>query len=248
MILKDKIAVVTGATGGIGSELVKKLDSEGIQLVLVAKSEDELQNLTKELKGENNSYFVCDLSNQEVTEKIGNEISKKYPNIDIFLGAAGIGVYKPIEDATLDDWNNSMNINVSSNFIFIKKLESSLQKSDDPLVLTVGSGAGVIPMAGRSIYCSTKFALRGLMLSLSEEFQRTKVKFCLITLGSTLTNFGPSGLEKKREEQLSGKAYFSPDWVANKLTEIIKDDKREVEYKLYPGDYGLGTWEKPQAK
>lgn len=248
MILKDKLAVVTGATGGIGRELVKKLDHEGVQLVLISKSEIELQNLVKNLKGKNNSYFVCDLSSQDAVQKLTHQISEKFKTIDILINAAGIGIYKPIEDATLDEWNNSININVTSQFLMIKGLENSLKSSEYSLILNIGSGAGVIPMAGRSVYCTTKFAVRGLTLSLAEEFKRTKTHFCLITLGSTLTSFGPMSFDEKKKEMESGKAYFTPDWVAKKLTEIIKNDKRELEYQLYPGDYGLGTWEKPQPK
>lgn len=83
---------------------------------------------------------------------------------------------------------------------------------------------------------------------MAEEFKNTKTHFCLITLGSTLTSFGPMSLEEKKKEMDSGKAYFTPDWVAKKLIEIIKNDDREGEYTLYPGDYGLETWEKLQPK
>jgi len=245
MILKNKVAIVTGATGGIGRELVKNLDNEGVNLVLVSKSEDELQNLIKNLKRENNIYFTCDFSDQKSVQKLAEEIAKKFKTIDILINAAGIGVYKPIEDATLTDWNNSMNINVTSQFLLIKGLVENLKSTEDSLVLSIGSGAGVIPMAGRSVYCATKFAVRGLNLSLAEEFKNTKTRFCLITLGSTLTSFGPMSIEEKKREMESGKAYFTPDWVAKKLVEIIKDDEREIEYKLYPGDYGFGTWSPP---
>ena len=100
-------------------------------------------------------------------------------------------------------------------------------------------------MRGRSVYCSTKFALRGATLSLAEEYNDQKPHFCLITLGSTLTSFGPMTLAEKQRDCDSGKAYFTPEWVAKKLVEIIKDDHRETEYTLYPGDYGFGEWKKP---
>ena len=93
----------------------------------------------------------------------------------------------------------------------------------------------------------SEFALRGFTLSLSEEYKRIgNPKFCLITLGSTLTSFGPMNFGDKKEEMEKGKAYFTPNWVTQKLTEIIKDDKREIEYTLYPGEYGLGEWKKPE--
>jgi len=116
---------------------------------------------------------------------------------------------------------------------------------DNTLVLSIGSGAGVIPMRGRSIYCSTKYALRGLSLSFNEEYQDMNPSFCLITLGSTLTAFGPMSLEEKQTAANSGKAYFPVDWVANKLVEIINDTDREDEIVLYPSEHGFGDWKKP---
>jgi len=247
MNLLGRVAVVTGATGGIGKEIVKRLDSEGVTLLLISRKGTELQELLNSLKNKESKYYVCDLSNQEETEKIANEISSKYPKIDILLNSAGVGVYKPIEEATLSEFNDSLNIGLTSTFILTKKLMSSLNNSQDSLVLNIGSGAGTIPMAGRSLYCTTKFALRGLTLSLAEEFKRIgNPKFCLITLGSTLTSFGPMDFEEKKLEMEKGKAYFTPEWVADKLTEIIKDPNREVEYQLFPGDYGFGEWNKPE--
>lgn len=249
MDLKGKIAVIAGATGEIGRELVKRLDEEGSKLILISKTESELQNLIKSLKNSDHSYYVCDFTNQVEMVKISKQISETYEKVDLLINASGIGIYESIEEAEIEDWNKSMDINVTSNLIFIKNLNRNLQNSENSLVLTIGSGAGVIPMAGRSVYCATKFALRGLILSLAEEFKRTKKpKFCLITLGSTLTSFGPMSMEEKVKESENGKAYFTVDWVGEKLLEIIKNDDRELEYKLYPGDYGFGSWSPPEPK
>jgi short-subunit dehydrogenase len=183
------------------------------------------------------------------TKKIANQISEEHKNIDILINCAGIGIYKPLEDLTLEDWNRSMNICTKSSFLFMKNLLKNISNSDNSLILNIGSGAGAIPMAGRSAYCAAKFALRGITLSLAEEYKRIgKPKFCLITLGSTLTSFGPLSFEEKKLEMEKGKAYFTPEWVAEKLTEIIKDENREMEYVLYPGDYGFGEWEVPEPK
>ncbi len=238
MNLLGRVAVVTGATGGIGTEIVKRLDGEGVTLLLISRKETELQELLNSLKNKESKYYVCDLSIQEETEKIANEISSNYPKIDILLNSAGVGVYKPIEEATLSEFNDSLNIGLTSTFILTKKLMSSLNNSQDSLVLNIGSGAGTIPMAGRSLYCTTKFALRGLTLSLAEEFKRIgNPKFCLITLGSTLTSFGPMSLAEKKQSMENGKGYLTPEWVAQKIVEIIKLDKQEVEYNFSSPDY-----------
>ena len=238
MNLKGKVAVVVGATGGMGREIVKKLDKEGVSLVLVSKTESELRNLLKFLDGKNHKYYVCNLSSKIETEKIAKEISSEFNVIDILINAAGIGIYKPLEELTLDEWNLSIAINLNSVFIMTKELIKSLNNSTDSVVISLGSGMGVEPEPERSAYCTSKFALRGLMLTLAEEYKRFKnPKFCLFTLGSVLTSFGPMSMEEKKLSMESGKGYLTPDWVAGKVTEIIKSDDKQVEYSFSSPDY-----------
>lgn len=236
MNLRDKNIIITGSTGGIGKELVNKLDSKEANLILISKSEDELKIQSRNLRSKN-YYFACDFSDQEEVKNLAKKISKQCKVIDVIINCAGIGIYKAIEDSTLEDWNNSLNINAAAPFILVSNLSKNLQKSKSSVVLNIGSGAGVIPMAGRSLYCTSKFALRGLTLSLAEEYRRTSVDFCLITLGSVLTGFGPKGIDDKKRDMESGKAYFTPDWVAGKLIEIVKDDGRLKEYTMFPSNY-----------
>jgi short-subunit dehydrogenase len=96
---------------------------------------------------------------------------------------------------------------------------------------------GVIPAAGRSVYSSMKFALRGQTLSLAKEFKRTKPRFVLLTLGSVLTSFGPKSMDEKRKEMEGGKSYLSPEYVAKKIMEIINTKTPEEEYTIYPSGY-----------
>ena len=242
MKLANKNIIITGSTGGIGRELIKSLDEEGANLILISRSKEDLDVQAKELKSKC-FCFPCDFSDQKSLDSLVHDISKKFKVIDLIINSAGIGVYKAIEDSTIEEWNNSMNINVTSVFILIRGLSKNLQKSKDSLVINIGSGAGVIPMGGRSIYCATKFAVRGLTLSLAEEFKGTSVDFCLITLGSTLTSFGSKSFEEKKEEMQSGKAYFTPTWVAEKLVEIAKDNRRNTEYTLFPSNYS-SEWQR----
>ena len=240
MDLKRKTAIVTGATGGMGREIVARLDKEGVNLILVSKTESELQSLVKRLEGKNHKIYACDLSNQDETQKVAKQISSENKSVDILIHAAGIGIYKIIEELTHDDWNKSININLNSVFIFTKELIQQLNNSDRSIVLSLGSGMGVKAESKRSAYCTSKFALRGLMLTLSEEYKRfNKPKFCLLTLGSVLTSFGPMSMDEKKKSMENGKGYLTPDWVAEKIVEIIKSDKREAEYEFSSPDYNV---------
>ncbi len=233
MNLADKTILITGATGGIGSVLSQKLQDLGSNVITVGRDPNKP------------ATYHADLSDQSSRQELINTILKQHNKLDLLIHSAGIGVYKPLVDLTQADWDNSFSLNVEAPFFLTQALSPILEKSPNSLVLTIGSGAGTIPMRGRSLYCATKFALRGLMLSLAEEARGTHPNYCLITLGSTLTPFGPLSLDKKVEESLNGKAYFTPEWVAYKLIEIMQDDSREDEITLFPGDYGFGEWSRP---
>lgn len=222
--------------------LASKLARNGAHLILLGRDHARLNTLARQLSA---TAHACDLTDKTSRQESINKISSDHKKIDILIHAAGIGIYKPLPDITQADWDTTFRLNVEAPFFLTQALTPLLEKSDDSLVLTIGSGAGVIPMRGRSLYCASKFALRGVMLSLADEEGATLPHYCLITLGSTLTPFGPLSLEKKVEESLNGKAYFTPEWVADKLLEIIQNDSRETEITLYPGDYGFGTWTKP---
>lgn len=234
MELKGKTVLITGASKGMGNSIAKKLAEDGANLILVARTEETLKDLVKNLGGGNHKYYACDLGDIKQVLSLSENISKDFEKIDVLINGAGIGVYKPIEEVSFDEWKKSFSIGLDAPFFLTQKLLPLLDKSEKSIVINIGSGMGVIPAAGRSVYCSLKFGLRGMTLSLAEEFKRTKIQFVLLTLGSVLTGFGPKTIEEKKNE---GKAYLTPEWVAERVSEIIKEDGKAVEYTFYPSDY-----------
>jgi len=222
-----KTAVVIGSTGGIGSELVQALEHDGFKVLGVSKSGD----------------IKCDLTDLNQTHSAITSIIESTEKIDLLVNAAGIATYKNLIDVTDQDIQDAFMVNTIAPAIFIRELLPKMNSGS--LVLNIGSGAGTIPMRGRTIYCATKYALRGLSLSLNEEYKDKSPKFCLITLGSTLTDFGNMSIEEKKAEFTKGKAYFPVDFVVSKLMEIIHNSKPDNEIVLFPGDYGFGEWKKP---
>ncbi len=243
MDLKGKIAVVTGATGGIGRAIVSALDGEGVICVLLGTHEDELKKLLDGLRTKGGKYYIANFTDINDVVSVGKKIEGDFEKIDLLANVAGIGVYKPIEEVAVKEWEDSFTIGNTAPYFLTQTLLPKLSKSDLALVINIGSGMGVIAAPGRSVYCSMKFALRGQTLSLAEEFKRMKPNFVLMTLGSVLTSFGPMSFEEKRKEMESGKGYLTPETVAKKIVDIAKDQNREVEYEIYPADYA-SEWQK----
>jgi short-subunit dehydrogenase len=241
MNLKGKIAVVTGAGGGLGRLLVKELDKEGVICVLVEKERSLFEGLMDLLDGKDHTFFECDFANESEVELLVDKISSNFNKIDFLFNLAGIGIYKNIDELTIDEWKQSVSVNLTAPFILVKGLLPSLIQSKGALVVNFGSGMGIIPTAGRVAYCSSKFGLRGMSLTLSKELENKNVDFCLMTLGSIMTNFGTGGLAIRKQFEKEGKKYLGPIEVVNKVMEITKSEERKEEYVVYPEGYDLET-------
>lgn len=237
MNLNGKTAVITGAGGGLGSLLVKQLDKEGVKCILVEKEKNLFGELMDLLEGKDHIFFECDFGNDSDVESLVDKISLETRNVDMLFNLAGVGIYKNIGDLTIEEWKKSVSINLTAPFILTKGLLPFLIQSSGALVVNFGSGMGVIPTAGRVAYCASKFGLRGMSLALSKEFEDKNIDFCLMTLGSIMTDFGTGGLDIRKKFEKQGKKYLDPFEVIKKVLEIVKSEKRNEEYVIYPEGY-----------
>lgn len=231
-----KTAIVTGAHGGIGSKLIKKLSENGIYCIMVDVHQTPIPDFADILEQKNAEYFSVDLTNPDDIDKFVSGISG-HGKIDYLFNVAGIGIYKTIDDLSLEEWNKSMSLNLTAPFYLTKKIIGMLRQSDSPLVFNVGSGMGVIPSPKRSPYVASKFGLRGLTLSLAKEFDNDKIKFQLLTLGSVMTDFGTGGMSYREDLERNGKKYLYPGTVAEKIYELILDRLSPTEIEFYPEGY-----------
>lgn len=239
MNLRGKTVCIIGATGGIGREVSLAMAKRGANIILVARKMDSLDVLEKEIgsSGVKIGKFTCDVTDHKSIELLGRNISRNYKSIDVLFHLAGIGVYKKLPEITYEEWKASMDINVTSAFYIFQKLMPLLLKSEKAYVIASGSGMGKVALSGRSAYCSSKFALRGLMQSLSKEYKKTNIHFVHLILGSVLTSFGPLSLAHKKRKHKEGKGYLEPDWLANHIVTKLEHETLEDETPIYPRHY-----------
>ena len=239
MELQGKIAVIIGASGGIGSEISMALAEKGVKLILVARKKKTLVALKEKVEelGSEAEVWTCDLTDSKSIDLLVKKIEKKHKNIDLLFHVSGVGVYKKLERISLEGWQRSMDVNVTSVFYLTQKLMPLLKKSEKAYVFATGSGMGKIGLSGRSPYCASKFALRGLMLSLAKEYKKTNINFVLLTLGSVLTGFGPLTLDKKKQKEEKGKGYIDPRWLGRHISIRLENETLDNEVSIYPRHY-----------
>jgi uncharacterized protein len=235
MKLSGKTALITGAAGGIGSVIAVELANRGVSLVLVDHNKDKLLKLFDSLENsDKHKYFVVDLSQPKEIFILAKRVQKEIGRLDILINSVGAGVYKGIEELELEEWNMVLNLDLTAVFLTTKELLPLLKKSSESVIVNMGSKCGVKPIAGRLDYCTAKFGLRGFTLTLAEELKETNTRVHHITLGSTLTEFGPLTITQKEELEGDGKKYFTPDFVSKTIVDLIEEGSKTPEIVLEP--------------
>lgn len=239
MDIKGKNVLILGATGGIGRHLSFAFASKGANLLLSGRRKIVLCALEKELKS---FPVLVKTYSLDVTKKadfisLSKKIKKDFKSIDVLVNAFGVGIYKSLEETNYEDFKRSVDINLNGVFLSIKYFLPLLERSQKSYIISLGSGMGKVGVAKRSAYCASKFGLRGLMLSLAKEYKSKNVKFCLLTLGSVLTSFGPLSLEEKIEKQKKGKKYLDPVHLAKTIVSKLENDTLIEETTIYPKNY-----------
>ncbi|MCM8832095.1 MAG: SDR family oxidoreductase [Candidatus Omnitrophica bacterium] len=239
MEIKGKNVVILGATGGIGRALAFAFAAKGANLILTGRRKLVLEALKQKLFdfGVSVKTYKLNVTREKDFVSFARKLKSQIGSIDVLINAFGVGIYKSLEDMNFNDFKKSLDVNLNGVFLSIKYLLPFLENSKLAYVVSLGSGMGKVGVAKRLAYCASKFGLRGLMLSLAKEYRNKKIKFCLLTLGSVLTSFGPLTLEEKLEKQKRGKKYLDPVLLAKTIVSKIENGTLIEETTIYPKKY-----------
>ena len=177
--VKGKNILVTGATSGIGLELVKSFASKGANIIMLAKDEGKLDHLYDEISIHGGKNLIIKSDLRELNEKgsiqISHEIENYYKNIDgLIHNAAILGSLTRIEDYQSKTWDEVLQVNLTSSFLITKHILGLVSTSDEARIIFVSSGVSNVGKAFWGAYSVSKFAQRGLVEILSEETEVNK--------------------------------------------------------------------------
>ena len=181
------IAIITGASTGIGRSLAVKLSKQYL-VYLISRNKENL-NQTKELiNAQNNDckVIVSDISKTESIDDIYSQIEHK-EKIELLINNAGIGVFKSITDTTIEDWNNTINTNLRGSFLMTKMIVDNLKSKKNGKIVFISSVAGLQPYKNSTAYVASKYAMRGFAASLREELREFNVKVMTVFPGAVNT-------------------------------------------------------------
>lgn len=212
--LDGKVALVTGASAGIGAAAARALAAEGAKIVLTARRRERLETLAEEIRamGSDAAIVVGDAREEDTAKEAVQAASETFGRLDILINNAGVGNYKNIVDTSADEYDTMMDSNVRSTFLFTRHAVPVMQAQKSGTILMLSSMAGVYGFAGEAVYCATKFAQVGMAQALDKELRPHGIKVGAICPGGVKTEFALG--TGRTEQSVAESGMLEPEDVA----------------------------------
>lgn len=220
--IKNQVAIVTGASKGIGRAIAWRLAMEGSRVVLAARPSPHLDATTEEFAkaGLKFESVPTDLTDDlEVTELVRKTI-ERFGHIDILVNNAGMGVFKPFVEMGLNEFDQMWKLNIRAVFSITKAVLPHMLKAQSGQIVNICSLAGKNSFKGGTGYAATKWALRGFAASLMLEVREANIRVMSIFPGSVDTSFSSTN---KRGDKIT-----QPEDVADAVLFAVKAPGRSM--------------------
>ena len=199
--LTGKVAVVTGASSGLGEQFAKALSEQGCDVAVLARRVGRLEELSKKLKenGHDCLPVACDVTNEESIKEAVKKIEEHYGHIDILVNNAGITRDQLILRMKTEDFDAVINTNLKGTYLCMKQASRLMMKQKSGHIISLSSVVGVIGNAGQVNYAASKAGVIGMTMSLAREL-------------------GPRGVTVNA---------VAPGFIETDMTEVLSDEVKE---------------------
>ena len=189
MVNNNPLAIITGASTGIGKYISLQLSENNYRVILISRNEKKLALIKDEIekKGGDCVIIAADIGKCSSIENISSIIGSQ--NIDVLVNNAGVGIFDSIQNATVSDWDQQMNTNLRGSFLMTKLSVESMIKRRLGKIIFMNSVAGMNPYPYSSAYVASKYGLRGFSSSLREELREYNIKVISVHPGAINTPF-----------------------------------------------------------
>lgn len=199
--MRKKVAIITGASSGIGQATAKELAKNNIIVMLAARSEERLQEIQKEILGSGGeaSYKVTDVTSYEQMKDLVNSTLDIYGKVDILVNSAGIMPISYLNKLQVDDWSRMIDVNIKGVLHGIASVLPHMEEQNEGHIINISSVAGHEVYPPRTLYSATKFAVRVITEGLRKELSpEQNIRTTIISPGAVDTNL----LESVKDEDV----------------------------------------------
>lgn len=215
--LAGKIALVTGASSGLGWATAIALAKHGANIVVTARREERLRQLCTEIEslGAKAVFFAGDATEETTAQQAIALAIASFGQLDILINNAGAGNYKNLVDTSVEEYDALMNANMRSGFLFSRHTAPHLIAQKSGTILFISSVAGLQGVAGEAVYSASKFAQVGFAQSLDAELRKHGIKVGAICPGGMKTEFAVG--HGRTEDYVRNSHMMEPQEVAESI-------------------------------
>ncbi|URD61186.1 SDR family NAD(P)-dependent oxidoreductase [Sphingomonas sp. KRR8] len=228
--LKDKLALVTGASRGIGAASAEALARAGAHVILVARNGKAMEEVEERIHAAGGSATIAplDLTDGEAIVKLSSAVAERWGKLDILMLNAGmLGSLTPVQDIELKEYGRILNLNLVANLALISAFDPLLRRSDKAEVIGVTSSVGAKPRAFWGAYASSKAALESLLGSYADETAyANKLRVTILDPGATRTRMRSLAFPGEEPEEVK-----PPEVVAERIL-VLLGEERETGAKV----------------
>ncbi len=206
MRLAQQVAIITGASGGIGQATARALAAEGASLVLTARRGEVLHDLTEALLAEGHEALavVADVTDAAQVAEVVRQTQEAFGRIDLLVNAAGIGILKPFLDLTEGDLDQMWAVNCKGTFLMSQAAARVMATQKRGTIINVVGVLGRAPMANSAGYAASKYAVNGLSKVLAQDLRRMGIRTTALYLGGVDSPFWDAiDMRVQRDKMLS---------------------------------------------
>ena len=245
MRLKDKVALVTGAGGGIGTAVAKRFAGEGALVLCTDRDLAKAETTTREIVKANGAAqaFAADVSDPKHCERQVAEAIRRFGRIDIVVNNAGIGLHKLALDTSLEDWERVMRINLTGSFLTAQAAARHMVAQGGGRIIQIGSISGQRGNMGGIAYGASKAAVMHVCKVLAVELSGKGVMVNAIAPGPIETGISKHGPSRKQNylSRIPSGAYGTVEAVANAALYLASDESAWVTGHVLNVDGGFGA-------
>ena len=212
--MKNKVCIITGAGGGIGSAIAEALFNEGFKLVLMGRDEEKLKKVAK---GRDCLILTGTLLSDGYIKYAVDAAVDAFSGVDILINNAGVAQSKPFEEISMDEYDDIMNTNARAPFLLCKTALPYLQKSSFGTIINIASVTAHKGYALQSAYAASKHALIGFSKALAKEYYEKGVRVHVISPGGVFTD-----MVKISRPDLTSEGMILPSDIAETVLYLLR--------------------------
>ncbi|MCI8278929.1 MAG: SDR family oxidoreductase [Staphylococcus xylosus] len=205
--LKNKVAIVTGASSGIGASIAETLSQHGVKVVLTGRNETRLSDVAKQLRENSQSEidtYIVDVTQKDEVAKLVKETENKFGRVDILVNSAGLMLSSAITDGDVEAWENMIDVNVKGTLYGINAVLPIFLNQSTGHIINIASISGFEVTKQSTLYSASKAAVHTITQGLEKELAKTGVRVTSISPGMVDTPLSGNtdwGSRKKLDPQ-----------------------------------------------